>query len=282
MNEMTLLKEFEFAGSPLPVFEIEGKPYWIAKHVGKVLNYSEIGGELVKMISRDWSDEFVEGDDYVVLRGEMLKDFKRLARLGGKSPLTYVPSLMLFSESGVYQAAMLSRKPIGRRLRGWLKDEVLPSIARHGSYSIDNGVPPTHLQALKGWVAEMEKTQLLQGKIEKNRPKVEFAESIRQTKETVDVGEFAKLVNNMGIPMGRNRLFEKLRDLCIVMPDTTLPYQRYIDNGCFRVEEVIKFFGDKKKPILKTLITGKGQVFLEKKLRSQKALLENLIIEKKV
>jgi hypothetical protein len=44
-------------------------------------------------------------------------------------------NLILLTEQGVWTACLLSRKPAGRRLRRWLADEVLPSLARSQSPS---------------------------------------------------------------------------------------------------------------------------------------------------
>jgi len=133
MSRMLIAESFD--GQELPVFEVDGKPNWIAKQVGAALGYAGDGRELPQSITQKWSDEFVEGDDFILLRGKELRDFKELCSLGGGSPLSpNTPHLMLLTEEGVYNCAILSRKPAGRRLRKWLKTEVLPQIARSGKY----------------------------------------------------------------------------------------------------------------------------------------------------
>lgn len=136
---MVLVREFGFEGQPLPVFEVNGKPHWIAKQVGAALGYGKDGGELVGMISREWKTEFTD-KDRCVLTGKKLKEFKTLVEVDGKSPSTFAPSLMLLTESGVTIATTLSRKPAGTRMRRWIADDVMPQIVRDGHFAPDRQV----------------------------------------------------------------------------------------------------------------------------------------------
>lgn len=76
----------------------------------------------------------------------------------------------------------------------------------------------------------------LQNKIEADSEKVEFAESVSSSHATVDMNTMAKLLNHDGLKIGRNRLFEILRNEGILMKDNT-PYQRYLESGHFEVAE---------------------------------------------
>ena len=49
-----------------------------------------------------------------------------------------------------------------------------------------------------------------------------------------------------------------------------IPYQKYVDNGYFEVIEVVKATPWGDKVFAKTLITGKGQIYLVQKLRDFK------------
>jgi phage antirepressor YoqD-like protein len=48
--------------------------------------------------------------------------------------------------------------------------------------------------------------------------------------------------------------------------ENNIPYQRYIDNGVFRTVEVIQG----NTIYIQTLITGKGQFYLKKRLKNVK------------
>lgn len=123
----------------------------------------------------------------------------------------------------------------------------------------------TSLKAYENLVVE-EATKPLIETIETNKPLVDFAETIASNVDSIEIGLFAKLLKDENINMGRNKLFEYLRDNGYLMKSNT-PYQKHIDNKYF---EVIEYsyktpYGDKLAT--KTLITGKGQIKLLEKLR---------------
>ena len=66
----------EFEGKTLATLTYQGRPCWIARDIGRVLDYSRDGRRLVAKIAGKWSYEFIEGHDYAVLRGDELAEFK--------------------------------------------------------------------------------------------------------------------------------------------------------------------------------------------------------------
>ena len=119
-------------------------------------------------------------------------------------------------------------------------------------------------------LAALETNEKLNQKIEKDQPKIEFAESIRHTKATVTIQEFAKILSQEGLKTGQNRLFASLREFGILMTDNT-PYQRYIDSGWMTLDEFTYNRKDGSEAISKrSLITGKGQIGLWNKLTGGK------------
>lgn len=117
--------------------------------------------------------------------------------------------------------------------------------------------------AARAWADEVEQKMIALQKIEADKPKVEFAERVRNMEGACSVGNFAKAIG-----MGRNRFFRKLREDGILMKNN-LPYQHYIDDSRFVVIEQTPFTDSngKSHPAFTTYITGKGQVWLEKKYR---------------
>lgn len=109
---------------------IVGVPYFIAKDVGAALGYANSGSKLPKMIGQEWAGEFIDGVDYVILRGEKLREFKRLAQLGTNHVPSRTKELMLLTESGVNLVCMLTKKPTGVQMRRWLAGDVLPALRR--------------------------------------------------------------------------------------------------------------------------------------------------------
>ena len=80
---------------------------------------------------------------------------------------------------------------------------------------------------------ETERRITAEAKIAIDAPKVDFFDSVTSSKDAIDMKDAAKVMN---IGMGRNTLFQKLRDINIFMENNT-PYQTYIDRGYFRVIE---------------------------------------------
>ena len=105
-------------------------------------------------------------------------------------------------------------------------------------------------------------------KIEEDKPLVEFAETISQASDSIDIGTFSKLVKDQDIKIGRNKLFEWLRDNGYLMKNN-VPYQKYIDNNYFEIVEYTYKTPYGEKLTTKTLITGLGQVKIIEKLRKE-------------
>ncbi len=74
----------------------------------------------------------------------------------------------------------------------------------------------------------------LEYKIEKDKNKVEFYDDVVDSTTTFEISKVAKMLNF--IQVGRNNLFEILREQGILQRDNT-PYQNYVDRGWFRLIE---------------------------------------------
>lgn len=66
------------------------------------------------------------------------------------------------------------------------------------------------------------------------KPKADFYDQVAGSKDAIDIGHCANVLNIKG--MGRNNLFQFLRDSGILKEDNT-PYREYIDRGYFRTIE---------------------------------------------
>jgi anti-repressor protein len=94
-------------------------------------------------------------------------------------------------------------------------------------------VPQSYAQALleAGRLAlEVEKQQ---EQLQIMKPKAEFFDAVTGSKDAIDIGTSAKV---LGLGIGRNKLFEFLRNENILMKGN-VPTQSYIDRGWFRVIE---------------------------------------------
>lgn len=132
--------------------------------------------------------------------------------------------------------------------------------------AILNGTDLERIGALKEYEDVI--TKPLLNKIENDKPLVNFAETISQTADSISIGDFAKLVKDEGIKMGRNKLFKWLRCNKYLM-ESNVPYQKYIDNNYFELIEYSYKTPYGEKLTTKTLITGLGQIKIIEKLRKE-------------
>ena len=117
-----------------------------------------------------------------------------------------------------------------------------------------------------------EKVIQLENKIEADKPKVVFAEAVRKLQGACMIGDFAK-----SIGWGRNRLFKWLRDNKCLMAGN-MPYQTYVDRELFVVIEQLPYVNNKGEsiPSFTTMLTGKGQVWLENKIRAAELVVSEV------
>ena len=91
------------------------------------------------------------------------------------------------------------------------------------------------------------------------KPKAEFYDCVTGSKDTIDMAEVAKVLN---CGLGRNRLFELLRNKHI-LNNQNQPYQKYVDMGYFRIIESKFTQSDGTIRInLKTVVFQKGLDFI--------------------
>lgn len=139
----------DFEGDALVTYTWQGRPCWSARQIGARLGYSHEGKRLPNRILGEWGDEFVPGHDYALLVGDDLSAFNAqiLASGLGHGPIGRNKLCLLF-EPGLLLVLAKTHLPVGRRLRRFLVDEVLPQIARTGAYQPQTVTPPSHVLML--------------------------------------------------------------------------------------------------------------------------------------
>ena len=96
------------------------------------------------------------------------------------------------------------------------------------------------------------------------KPKAEFADRVANTDGLLSMSNFAKVIQDEHINMGRNKLFEWLRNQGYLRGNNE-PYQQYVNQGLFRVRETMHNGGLRTQ----TYVTGKGQLYLVEKLKAE-------------
>ncbi len=120
-------------------------------------------------------------------------------------------------------------------------------------------IPQTYSEALMLAANQAKQIEEQARQLDEQKPKVEFFDQVTDSKDAIDMGSCAKVLN-MGI--GRNRLFELLRNKG-VLQRTNIPYQKYIDLGYFRTIEQKFSKPDGTNCInIKTVVYQKGMAFI--------------------
>lgn len=185
---------------------------------------------------------------------------------GGTQQLTFV------TESGMYALILGSKLPQAKQFKHWVTSEVLPSIRKTGSYSVEQ-LSRKQL-ALMVVQAEEEKERLaLENKhqaeiIEEQKSKVVFADAVIGSENNILIRDLAKLICQNGYEIGEIRLYRWLRENKYLTLENK-PMQRYVEQGLFYIEEGTHTEKGVMKSHTVTKVTGKGQNYFINKFLAQ-------------
>jgi len=232
----------------------KGEPWFVAKDVCEVLGYSN---------TRDAIAKHVDKEDKQVLTSR-------------NATLENIPNrgLVVINESGVYSLILRSKKPEAKKFKRWVTSEVLPAIRKHGGYLTPEKIeeilsnPDTIIKLATELKKAKEEKARLESKLIEVKPKVEFAEQVAEADNAILMRDFAKILSKKGVVIGEKKLFKWLRENGYLMKDN-MPYQHYVDMGIFCVVETVKEHSYGTKAYRTTRVTGKGQVYLFKKLKEK-------------
>lgn len=184
---------------------------------------------------------------------------------GGMQTTTFI------DESNLYKLVFQSRKPEAERFTDWVTSEVLPSIRKHGAYMTDEVLEeallnPDYIIKLATKLKEERLARLkAEEEIERNRPKVLFADAVNASHTSVLIGDLAKLLKQNGVEMGANRLFQRLRNDGYLMKhgeSKNMPTQKSMEMKLFEVKERTISNPDGSIRLTRTpKVTGKGQQY---------------------
>ena len=197
---------------------------------------------------------------------EIWKGRKPISTLGGEQ------DMLCLTEQGVYFFLGRSDKKKALPYQMWIAGEVVPSIRKHGAYLspkfqdelIDN--PDLLIRLATELKNERLKSKALQEQAENNRPKVIFADALEASKESILIGNLAKILRQNGIYIGPNRLFAWLRENGFLIKAKgelwNMPTQDALERGLFEIKtRVINSPDGVSKVVRTTKVTPKGQIF---------------------
>lgn len=163
------------------------------------------------------------------------------------------------------QICMIQRSPEGKQIRQYFLDlekawntpeQIFARALKMADRTIDK--------------LKTEKAALIEDN-ERMKPKEIFADAVTASKDSILIGDLAKILKQKGIDIGQNRLFQKLRNNGYLIqrrgPSWNMPTQKSMEMGLFEVEERTITNPDGTTKIRKTTkVTGKGQQYFINKL----------------
>lgn len=250
MNQLQVFNNQEFG--QVRTMMIDGSPWFVAKDVCECLDINNSRQALARLDS----------------------DEKNSVILNDGTPGN--PEKGIVNEYGLYSLVLSSRKPSAKAFKRWITHEVIPAIRKHGAYMTGETLeqaltsPDFLIRLATELKTEQEARRLAEQKIEADKPKVLFADSVAASHGSILVGELAKLLNQNGIDIGQNRLFNWLREngylICRKGTDYNMPTQRSMEMQLFNIKETAITHSDGHVSISKTVkVTGKGQVYFVNK-----------------
>lgn len=214
-------------------------------------------------------------------RGVVLTDTPTFNQFGKE----VVQKLTYINEKNLYKVIMRSDKPQAEPFQDWVCGEVLPSIRKHGAYMTEQTLEqallsPDYLIRLANQLkderqrrieAEEEKQQLsLENKkqaeqIAEDAPRVLFSKAVETAKRSCLMAELAKILQQNGVNIGQNRLFQWMRDngyLCSKGQYYNQLSQKAMETGLFELKQTTINKPDGTVLVSTTTkVTGKGQLY---------------------
>ncbi|WP_331281357.1 phage antirepressor KilAC domain-containing protein [Paenibacillus sp. FSL R5-0345] len=116
---------------------------------------------------------------------------------------------------------------------------------------------------------------MLEEKIEQDKPKVHFAESVEISKDSILIADLAKLLRQKGVDIGEHRLYRFMREEGYLIKsgsEYNKPTQRSMDLGIFEIKTGYRSgTGGVTKLTHTSKVTGKGQIYFINKFLKHSA-----------
>ena len=292
LGNLELVKQGEFLGTKCDFYkDTNDNIYMTRKQIAEALEYPDIKAiEKIHERNRNRMDnESVE-----------ISRFKNVRQNVGEFKTSELAnSTLLYNERGVYDICFYSTQSRAIDFKDWVMDRVT-EIRKFGFTTQTNEDGTHNVQAMAEFLhgkeesagklafvalaewkikatMELEKQKDListqNEQLEQQKPKVRFAEQVAVSKDSITVNEMAKLLHKNGVNIGRNRLFEWLREKKLVMRVSdgqdrysNIPTQTAVNKGLLTIVE--KTYTDawgESRISTTTVVTPKGQDYILKK-----------------
>lgn len=258
MNE---IKNFDFHGLNVSVIVIGDQIWFKAKDVCDAIG---IQNSSTAINGTKRLDE--NGNEYI--SGGLDDDEKATYAVHtqfGKKDTSFI------SEPGLYHLLNNSHRPEAKPFQRWVNHEVLPSIRKNGAYMTPETLektltdPDFLIKLATQLKTEQEARKAAETQVAVMQPKALFADAVETSKNSILIGELAKLLRQNGVDIGQNRLFKWLRShgyLCKRGEFMNMPTQKAMDLKLFEIKKRAIDNPDGSVRMTRTTkVTGKGQVY---------------------
>lgn len=196
----------------------------------------------------------------------------------GFSPLVAKDDFL--PENMVYRLGFKANNETAQRFQAILADDVLPSIRKHGAYMTEETLqraitsPDFLIKLATELKQEQNARKLAEQQVKELTPKGIFADAVKASDTSILVGELAKLLKQNGVNIGRNRLFDWMKDNGYLIKkgiERNMPTQKSMEMKLLEIKERNISNPDGSIKIVKTpKVTGKGQIYFINKLLKAK------------
>lgn len=236
---LTVVKETEILGKKIKLYGSIETPLFLAKDVAEWIDYSKSNGKykVSQMVKTVDEDE---------------KGIYNVATLGGNQESTFL------TEDGLYEVCMQSRKPIAKEMKKEIK-KYLRSIRLTGA-AIPVGDEKKMVSYYFSGLSDDLQGQIVNELIEKNKELQGFYDTLINTEGLLPMNTVAK---ELGVGLKRLYLFLRNNDVMFYKGNVNIPYQRFIEQGLFKVKETPCADGN-YRPV--SYATRKGLEYIRKLL----------------
>ena len=221
-EEIQLLDQREILGKQFKIYGTVDEPLFLAKDVAEWIEHSN---SRMMLKSIDESEKVCVNNPYAS-SGQQEQWF--------------------LTEEGLYEVLMQSRKPIAKEFKKQVKI-ILKDIRKHGMYAtnelLDN--PDLLIQVATKLKEKKKKNILLLSKTEQQEkrivhlePHADFSKDFLKSEGTIQIGSLAKHLYSLGMAVGRNRLFNYLKENGYVCyeGEYNVPTQKSMNLGIMKIE----------------------------------------------
>lgn len=232
MNEMMIFSNPEFGN--VRTVMVNGIPWFVGIDVATALGYQNGSRDIQRHVDKDEKTEvpFYDGNQ--------------------------TRNIIAINESGLYSLIFCSKLEKAKDFKHWVTADVLPSIRKTGKYEVDQKQDSYQIddpiERAKRWIEEQREKQLLEQKVQEQKPKADYFDSLVDSRLLTTFRDTAKefhmspkvftdwLVTNKYVYRDKHNMLK--------------PYEQHRKSGLFQMKDFSTPYGYSN---VQTYITVKGK-----------------------